>query len=66
VLNGVGAQIVAETFHRATEGSRESIVRDTAWRPTLGPNDSTFGMADLLLHAYDDGETLAPDGGRPA
>ena len=60
VLNGVGAQIVAETFHRAIQGSRESIVRDTAWRPTLGPDGSTFRMADLLLHAYDDGKTLAP------
>ena len=28
-LKGVGARIVAETFHRAMEGSRFSIVRDT-------------------------------------
>ena len=27
-LNGVGARIVAETFHRAMEGSQHSIVRD--------------------------------------
>ena len=41
-LKGVGARIVAETFHHAMEGSRHSIVRDTSWRPTLGPNSSTF------------------------
>ena len=51
-LKGVGARIVAETFHRAMEGSRHSIVRDTAWRPTLGPNSSTFRMVDLLLFAF--------------
>ena len=38
-LKGVGARIVAETFHRAIEGSTISIVRDPAWRPTLGPDD---------------------------
>ena len=37
-LKGVGARIVAETFHRAIEGSSASIVRDPAWRPTLGPD----------------------------
>ena len=36
-LHGVGARIVAETFHRAMEGSTFSIVRDTAFRPSLGP-----------------------------
>ena len=35
-LKGVGARIVAETFHRAMEGSTHSIVRDPAWRPSLG------------------------------
>ncbi|QNN51516.1 peroxidase family protein [Nocardioides mesophilus] len=51
-LDGVGARIVAETFHRAMEGSSSSIVRDTAFRPTLGPDDSTFRMTDLLLFAF--------------
>ena len=51
-LRGVGGRIVAETFHRAMEGSVESIVRDPAWRPTLGPNASTFRMVDLLLFAF--------------
>ena len=52
-LNGVGARIVAETFHRAMEGSRASIVRDPDWRPTLGPDDTTFRMVDLLLFAFE-------------
>jgi Animal haem peroxidase len=51
-LNGVGARIVAETFHRAIEGSHTSIVRDPAWRPSLGPNNQTFRMVDLLLFAF--------------
>jgi hypothetical protein len=51
-LKGVGARIVAETFHRAIEGSETSIVRDPTWRPTLGPDSSTFRMVDLLLFAF--------------
>jgi hypothetical protein len=51
-LAGVGARIVAETFHRAMEGSTSSIVRDTAFRPSLGPDDETFRMVDLLLFAF--------------
>jgi hypothetical protein len=51
-LKGVGARIVAETFHRAMEGSSSSIVRDPAFRPSLGPNNTTFRMVDLLLFAY--------------
>jgi hypothetical protein len=50
-LKGVGARIVAETFHRAMEGSEFSIVRDPAFQPSLGPNTSTFRMVDLLLFA---------------
>jgi hypothetical protein len=52
-LKGVGARIVAETFHRAMEGSKASIVRDSTWRPTLGPNSTTFRMVDLLLFAFE-------------
>jgi hypothetical protein len=60
-LNGVGARIVAETFHRAIEGSRASIVRDRSWRPTLGPDATRFSMVDLLLFAFeDDVRLLAP------
>ena len=51
-LTGVGGRIVAETFHRAMEGSSSSIVRDPAWRPNLGPNNTTFRMADLLMFAF--------------
>ncbi len=52
-LRGVGGRIVAETFHRAMEGSTSSIVRDPTWRPTLGPNNTTFRMVDLLLFAFE-------------
>jgi hypothetical protein len=51
-LKGVGARIVAETFHRAMEGSEISIVRNPTWHPTLGPDGSTFRMVDLLLFAF--------------
>ena len=57
-LKGVGARIVAETFHRAVEGSKASIVRDPTWRPTLGPNSTTFRMVDLLLFAFEGQKTL--------
>ncbi len=62
-LKNVGARIVAETFHRAIEGSAQSIVRDTAWRPTLGPDSTTFRMVDLLLFAFEGQKAkLAPLG----
>ncbi len=62
-LTGVGARIVAETFHRAMEGSRHSIVREPDWRPTLGAVPNRFTMTDLLLVAYDDdSDVLAPLG----
>jgi hypothetical protein len=65
-LTGVGGRIVAEVFHRAMEGSRISIVRDPSWRPTLGPDPSTFRMVDLLLFAFDGrAELLAPLGDAP-
>ena len=57
-LKGVGARIVAETFHRAIEGSRTSIVRDPSWRPTLGPDNTTFRMVDLLLFAFEGKKNL--------
>ncbi len=63
-LNGVGARVVAETFHRAMEGSQQSIVRDPAWRPTLGRDSTTFRMVDLLLFAFQGKKTLLnPVGG---
>jgi hypothetical protein len=57
-LKGVGARIVAETFHRAMEGSTHSIVRDTAFAPSLGPNSTTFRMVDLLLFAFEGKKAL--------
>ena len=57
-LTGVGARIVAETFHRAMEGSEDSIVRDPAFRPMLGPNNTTFRMTDLLFFAFEGKKTL--------
>jgi hypothetical protein len=57
-LKGVGARIIAETFHRAMEGSQFSIVRDTSFKPSLGPNNSTFRMVDLLLFAFEEKKAL--------
>ena len=50
-LRRVGARIVAETFHRAMEGSRFSIVREPDFRPKFG-RDDTFEMTDLLFFAF--------------
>jgi hypothetical protein len=62
-LKGVGARIAAETFHRAIQGSEHSIVRDTGFAPTLGPNSNTFRMVDLLLFAFEGKKALlAPNG----
>jgi hypothetical protein len=62
-LTGVGGRIVAEVFHRAMEGSRISNVRDPHWRPSLGPDENTFRMVDLLLFTFDGRtELLAPLG----
>ena len=44
---------MAETFHRAMEGSTHSIVRDTAFRPEFGPDSQTFRMVDLLFFAFE-------------
>jgi hypothetical protein len=57
-LKGVGGRIIAETFHRAMEGSQHSIVRDTSFSPSLGPNGNTFRMVDLLLFAFEGKKSL--------
>ena len=57
-LKGVGARIVAETFHRAMEGSTHSIVRDEDFKPSLGPNNQTFRMTDLLFFAFEGKKAL--------
>jgi hypothetical protein len=62
-LTGVGGRIVAEVFHRAMEAANPSIVRDPFWRPSLGPDDETFRITDLLLVAADNRvENLNPLG----
>jgi hypothetical protein len=46
------------------EGSETSIVRDPTFKPTLGPNATTFRMADLLLFAFQGKKKLLnPNGG---
>jgi Animal haem peroxidase len=57
-LHGVGARIVAETIHRAMEGSRISILRDPSFRPRFGPDAQTFDMPDLLFFAFEGKEAL--------
>ncbi len=52
-LTGVGGRLVAETIHRAMQGSRFSIVRSKAFTPDLGDRGNTFEMTDLLLAAFD-------------
>jgi hypothetical protein len=61
-LKGVGARIVAETFHRAMEGSRASIVREPDFVPFLGPRPGTFEMTDLLFFTFGTRAELAPAG----
>lgn len=54
-LGPVGARIVGETFHRAMQASRYSIVNDPSFKPTLGPGagQGRFHMEDLLHYAFD-------------
>ena len=47
------------------EGSQSSIVRDPTWTPTLGPNDPTFRMVDLLLFAFEGQKALLNPLGGP-
>ncbi len=69
-LGAVGGRIVAETFHRAIEGSDFSMLRDLTFRPSLGPAPNVFRMTDLLQIAYDasrgEMRPLSPDAPRPA
>ncbi|HEV7265734.1 MAG TPA: heme peroxidase family protein [Falsiroseomonas sp.] len=68
-LGAIGGRIVAETFHRAIEGSRISFLHEPNWRPTGGRHPGGFGMVDLLLKAYSaaNGELrpLSPEAPRP-
>ena len=40
------------------EGSQSSIIRDQTFRPSLGPDNSTFRMVDLLLFAFEGKKSL--------
>ncbi|WP_217913494.1 peroxidase family protein [Miltoncostaea marina] len=57
-LSGVGGRLVAETFHRAMEGSAISILGDPGFTPALGVVPGRFGMTDLLLFAAEGREEL--------
>jgi hypothetical protein len=60
-LTGVGARIVAETFHRAIGASWTSIFDGSDWTPTLTGAGEDFSMAHLLLYAFEpDPSLLAP------
>ena len=62
-MRGVGARIVAETFHRAMEGSRFSLLRTPEFQPRHGRGD-TFEMTDLLFFAFKGRKTeINPLGG---
>ncbi len=63
-LTGVGARIVAETFHRAMGASRSSIVREPAWRPNIpSATAGKFQMTDLLFFAFGGAKSeIAPVG----
>lgn len=61
-LAGVGARIVAETFHRAIQASNVSLLA-LPFQVEFGPGaaQNRFGMADLLFYAYgDDPKNLNP------
>jgi hypothetical protein len=52
-LSGVGARIVAETFHRAIAGSKVSIIRHKEFVPHFAKDQKTFNMPDLLFFAFE-------------
>lgn len=63
-LTGVGARVVAETFHRAMQASRISLL-NRPFQVEFGPGAAAnrFDMADLLFHAYgSDPARLDPTG----
>ncbi|MDR6854266.1 peroxidase family protein [Variovorax guangxiensis] len=53
-LAGVGARIVAETFHRAMQASKISLL-NRPFQVEFGPgkDSNRFEMPDLLFYAYD-------------
>jgi len=61
-LRGVGGRLVAETFHRAMEGSRFSLLRNPGFTPVHG-RGATFEMTDLLFFALGGKTGVNPLGG---
>jgi hypothetical protein len=51
-VGAVGSRIVMETFHGLLEGSWHSILKEPAWKPTLG-NGAQFTMNELLTLVND-------------
>ena len=52
-----------ETFHRAMEGSKASIIRHAEFTPHFAKDGKTFGMPELLRFAFDDDPAkLNPEG----
>ena len=57
-LKGVGARIVAETFHRAIAGSKASIIRHKTFTVDFAADDQTFYMPDLLFFSFEGTKSL--------
>ena len=47
-LGPVGSTIVAEVLIGLVRGSKDSILRQTHWKPTLGPTPDCFTLPDLF------------------
>ncbi|MGI9435142.1 MAG: peroxidase family protein [Geminicoccaceae bacterium] len=52
-LGEVGSTILVETFHGLIDGSRDSILQETNWRPSLKAGATQFTMADMLAYVGD-------------
>lgn len=50
-LGPVGSTIVAEVLIGLVRGSKDSILRERNWQPTLGPTPGRFELEDLLVLA---------------
>ena len=57
-LKGVGARIVAETFHRAMEGSQSRSCATRRGARRSARTLDTFRMVDLLLFAFEGKKAL--------
>jgi len=54
----LGEGLLDESAGGRASALSASIVRDPAWRPTLGPDPDTFRMVDLLLFAFEGKKSL--------